>query len=99
MWVRNAESNQCALVSVSAVIRARGRLVVVEAWILIAVIGGRALRQRRRRHDHHQRESAEYRFHSIFSFASPASVNGPARRRFRRFGAMQFCYAAGRENV
>src|SRR5262249_49977709 len=42
MWVRNAESNQCALVSVSAVIRARGGLVVVEAWILIAVIGGRA---------------------------------------------------------
>src|SRR5215831_17975512 len=83
MWVRNAESNrpERALVSVSSVIRARGKLIVVEAWILVAVVG-RPLGQRRRRHDHHQCDSAEYRFHLRFSFVSqerqqtrPASVS------------------------
>src|SRR5262249_12516448 len=86
------------LVSVSSVIRARGRLIVVEAWILVAVVG-RPLGQRRRRHDRHQCDSAEYRFHSRFSFVSPKGVNGPVRRRFRRLGAMQFCNAGGREGL
>src|SRR5262245_3567556 len=87
MWVRNAESNrpEHALVSVSSVVRARGRLIVVEAWILVAVVG-RPLGQRRRRHDHHQCDSAEYRLHSRFSFVFPKSVNGSARRRFPPIG-------------
>src|SRR5215510_9925021 len=100
MWVRNAESNrpEHALVSVTSVIRARGRLIVVEAWILVAVVG-RPLGQRRRRHDHHQCDSAEYRLHPRFSFVFPKSINGLARRRFRRLGAMQFCNAGGREGL
>src|SRR5215831_10074000 len=98
MWARNAESNQRTLVPVSSVVRARGGLIVVEAWILVAVVG-RPLGQRRRRHDHHQCNSAEYRLHSRFSFVFPKSINGPARRRFRRLGAMQFCNAGGREGL
>src|SRR5262245_2201275 len=97
MWVRNAESNrpERALVSVSSVIRARGKLIVVEAWILVAVVG-RPLRQRRRRHDHHQCDSAEYRFHLRFSL-SPRASTDPPDVGFRRLGAMQFCNAGKRE--
>src|SRR5262245_57749108 len=76
MWARNAESNQRTLVPVSSVVRARGRLIVVEAWILVAVVG-RPLGQRRRRHDHHQCDSAEYRLHSRFSFVFPRASTDP----------------------
>src|SRR5262249_15306976 len=99
MWVRNAESNrpERALVSVSSVIRARGRLVVVEAWILVAVVG-RPLRQRRRRHDHHQCDSAEYRFHLRFSLSPRASTDPPVVG-FCRWGARQFGSGGGRERL